>query len=68
MINHKFAGLAFGILGVIFLVLEKSHMGHSEGMAMSHSTSFLGMSEMSWMWFSMAVVHYLIKDCSCKGK
>ena len=68
MINHKIACLALGILGVIFLVLEKSHMGHSEGMAMSHSTSFLGMSEMSWMWFSMAVVHYLIKDCSCKGK
>lgn len=68
MINHKFAGLAFAILGVIFLVLDKSHMGHSDGMAMSHSTSFLGMSEMSWMWFSMAVVHYLIKDCSCKGK
>ena len=68
MINHKFAGLAFAILGVIFLVLDKSHMGHSDGMTMSHSTSFLGMSEMSWMWFSMAVVHYLIKDCSCKGK
>ena len=68
MINHKIAGIAFAILGVIFLVLDKSHMGHSDGMAMSHSTSFLGMSEMSWMWFSMAVVHYLIKDCSCKGK
>ena len=55
--RHKFAGLLFLILGVIFL---NNDMGH-----MTHGPSLLGIGEMSWMWFTMAVVHFFIRDCNC---
>ena len=55
--RHKFAGLLFLILGIIFL---NNDMGH-----MNHGPSLLGIGEMSWMWFTMAVVHFFIRDCNC---
>ena len=59
--RHRRAGLLFLILGSIFLYKDMQHMGHS-----MHSTTLLGFGEMTWMWFTMAVVHFLIRDCGCK--
>jgi hypothetical protein len=55
--RHKIAGILFLILGVYFL---NNDMGH-----MNHGPSLFGIGEMSWMWFTMAVVHLLIRDCNC---
>jgi len=33
----------------------------------THSNTLLGISEMTWMWFTMAVVHFFIRDCNCKS-
>ena len=54
--KHNIAGLIFGIFGVIFLVKD---MG-------MHENSLFGVSEMTWMWFTMAVVHFFLNDCGCK--
>lgn len=59
--RHRLAGLLFLALGVIFLHKDMS-MGHS-----MHSTTLLGFGEMTWMWFTMALVHFVIRDCSCKN-
>jgi len=55
--RHKIAGILFLILGVYFL---NNDMGY-----MNHGPSLFGIGEMSWMWFTMAVVHFLIRDCNC---
>ena len=54
--KHNIAGLIFGIFGVIFLAKD---MG-------MHGNSLFGVSEMTWMWFTMAVVHFFLNDCGCK--
>lgn len=63
-IRHNIAGLVFAVLGVIFLVKDNMHMGNE--MHMSHGTTLLGVSEMTWMWFAMAIVHFFLNDCHCK--
>lgn len=55
--RHKFAGVIFLILGIYFL---SNNMGH-----MNHGPNLLGIGEMTWMWFTMAVVHFFIRDCNC---
>ena len=55
--KHNIAGLIFGIFGVIFLAKD---MG-------MHGNSLFGVSEMTWMWFTMAVVHFFLNDCECKN-
>ena len=71
--RHKLAGLIFAALGVIFLYLELSptmdHMSHGEHIKhepTAHGVTLLGVGEMTWMWFTMAVIHFLIRDCDCK--
>ena len=59
--RHRLAGIVFLALGTTFL-LKDMHVGHGV-----HSTTLLGFGEMTWMWFTMAVVHFLIRDCSCKN-
>jgi len=59
--RHRLAGLLFLALGVIFLLKDMS-MEHA-----MHSTTLLGFGEMTWMWFTMALVHFVIRDCSCKN-
>ena len=56
--RHRLAGLLFLVLGVIFLLKDVHSM---------HSTTLLGFGEMTWMWFTMALVHFVIRDCSCKN-
>jgi len=57
-VRHKIAGIIFLILGSIFLYKDMHHM--------SHGQTLLGVGEMTWMWFTMSVVHFLIRDCNCK--
>lgn len=63
MINltHKLAGLIFAGFGIYFLQLDL----HSD--MMHHGNMLLGLSEMTWMWFAMAAVHWLLPECRCKG-
>jgi hypothetical protein len=48
----------FFVLGTIFLYKDMS-MHHM------HGNTLLGIGEMTWMWYSMAVVH-LLTMCKCK--
>ena len=68
-IKHYLAGSIFAALGIIFLYLDASpsvdHMGH--GMQMDndptgHNVKLLGIGEMTWMWFTMALVHFFLND------
>ena len=72
-IGHNLAGLIFAALGIIFLYLDMAptmdHMNNGDHMKhepTAHSVTLLGIGEMTWMWFTMAVIHFLIRDCNCK--
>ena len=68
-VRHYLAGSIFAALGIIFLYLNVTptvdHMGH--GMQMDHEpfghdVKLLGIGEMTWMWFTMALVHFFLND------
>ena len=68
-VRHYLAGSIFAALGIIFLYLDApsavDHMGH--GMQMDHDPTrhdvkLLGIGEMTWMWFTMALVHFFLND------
>jgi hypothetical protein len=45
------------------------HVGHGEHMShetTAHSVKLLGIGEMTWMWFTMALVHFFLNDQGCK--
>ena len=72
-IRRNLAGLIFSALGIIFLYLDMAptmdRMNHGEHMnhePTAHSVTLLGIGEMTWMWFTMALVHFFLKDCHCK--
>ena len=62
-IRHYLAGSIFAVLGVIFLYLDVTppldHMDHSQT---GHDVKLLGIGEMTWMWFTMALVHFFLND------
>ena len=70
--RHKIAGVIFLILGMYFLFLDMMPMSMGAGAAMDHTMNFahnntlFGIGEMTWMWFTMAIVHFFIRDCGCK--
>ena len=63
-VRHNLAGLIFAALGIIFLYLDMAPTMDHEPTA--HSVTLLGMGEMTWMWFTMALVHFFLNDCQCK--
>ena len=72
-VRRNLAGLIFVALGIIFLYLDMAptmdHMNHGEHMnhePTAHSVTLLGIGEMTWMWFTMALVHFFLNDCGCK--
>ena len=70
-IRRNLAGLIFATLGIIFLYLDLApNMDHDEHMnhePTAHSVTLLGIGEMTWMWFTMALVHFFLNDRGCKN-
>ena len=62
-VKHFLAGTIFALLGTIFLYLDLTravdHMNHDPT---GHDISLLGVGEMTWMWFTMALVHFFLND------
>ena len=74
IIRQHLGGSIFAVLGIIFLYLELApnmdHMGHGEHMSRDssgHKVTLLGIGEMTWMWFTMALVHFFVSDRGCKA-
>ena len=68
-VRHYLAGSIFAALGVIFLYLDVNpamdHMDHGTQMdhdLTGHDVKLLGIGEMTWMWFTMALVHFFLSD------
>ncbi|WP_435162643.1 hypothetical protein [Candidatus Pelagibacter bacterium nBUS_25] len=58
----SYSGLIFLFLGIIFLWKDINHVA-----MISHSNTLFFINEMTWMWFSMALIHFfLVKECNCK--
>ena len=58
----SYSGLIFLFLGIIFLWKDIN-----QGAMISHSNTLFFINEMTWMWFSMALIHFfLVKKCNCK--
>ena len=69
IVRRNLAGLIFAALGIIFLYLDMAptmdHMNHGHDMNHEptvHSVTLLGIGEMTWMWFTMAFVHFFLND------
>ena len=72
-VRHSLAGLIFAALGIIFLYLDMAptldHLNQAQDMnheLTPHSVKLLGIGEMTWMWFTMALVHLFLNDRGCK--
>ena len=72
-IRRNLAGLIFTALGIISLYLYMAptidHLSYGEHMShetTAHSVKLLGIREMTWMWFTMALVHFFLNDKRCK--
>jgi len=72
-VRQHLAGSLFAALGFIFLYLDmtptEDHMNHGEHMShdlTGHDVTLLGIGEMTWMWFTMALVHFFLNDRGCK--
>ena len=68
-VRHYPAGSIFAALGIIFLYLGATPMvdNMDHGMQMGHNQTghdvkLLGIGEMTWMWFTMALVHFFFDD------
>ena len=62
-VRHYLAGSIFAALGIIFLYLELTPtMGHMDHNPTGHDVKLLGIGEMTWMWFTMALVHFFLND------
>ena len=73
-IRHHLAGLIFSVLGIIFLSLDmistEDRMSHGEHMGQQptvHDVTLLGIGEMTWMWFTMALVHFFLNGRGCRS-
>ena len=69
--RHKIAGVLFLLLGIYFLIQDMMPLSMGFGAAMEHNmpvhnNTLLGISEMTWMWFTMALVHFFLNDQGCK--
>ena len=61
--RHYLAGSIFAVLGIVFLYLDVTlpvdHLDHN---LTGHDVKLLGIGEMTWMWFTMALVHFFLND------
>ena len=69
-VRHYLAGSIFAALGIIFLYLDVTtdywitwvmacKWSHDPT---GHDVKLLGIGEMTWMWFTMALVHFFLND------
>ena len=72
-VRHYLAGSIFAALGIIFLYLDMptttDHINHSAHISHDiarHDVTLLGIGEMTWMWFTMALVHCFLNDLGCR--
>lgn len=66
-ITHQSAGIIFAVVGTLWWLipmLTDNHHGHVD-----QGAAVLGFTEMTWMWYVMAIVHFFINDvgCLCNG-
>ena len=62
-VRHYLAGSIFAALGTIFLYLDMTpSMDHMNQAPNVHDVKLLGIGEMTWMWFTMALVHFFLND------
>ena len=62
-VRHYLAGSIFAALGIIFLYLDVTPtMDHVSDAPTVHDVKLLGIGEMTWMWFTMALVHFFLND------
>ena len=78
-LTHNMAGLIMAIIGtawwlvpMIMMQLD-GHHHHGHHMDTSdchcdHGPTILGMNEMTWMWYVMAITHFFINDTICPEK
>ena len=59
MVRRYIGSLIFFALGAFFLAHDLIH-------EYSHGAKFFGLSEMTYMWIAMGVVHLLVKPCYCR--
>ena len=50
----NYSGLIFLFLGIIFLWKDIN-----QGAMLSHNNTLFFINEMTWMWFSMALIHFI---------
>lgn len=60
MVRRYIASFIFFALGAFFLAHDLMH-------ETSHGVKFLGLSEMTYMWIAMGVVHLFIQPCYCRS-
>ena len=62
-VRHYLAGTIFAALGIIFLYLDVTPTaGYMDHGPTEHDVKLLGIGEMTWMWFTMALVHFFLNN------
>ena len=60
-VRHYLAGSIFATLGIIFLYSDVTpSMDQMNQAPIVHDVELLGIGEMTWMWFTMALVHFFL--------
>ena len=74
-LTHNMAGLIMAIIGtawwlvpMIMMQLDGHHMHGHHADTGDHGPTILGMNEMTWMWYVMAITHFFINDSICPEK
>ena len=71
-LTHNMAGLIMAIIGTAWwlvpMIMMELNGHHSHNMDADHGLTVLGMNEMTWMWYVMAVTHFFINDTICPEK
>ena len=63
-ITNTQAALILATLGSYFFYCE---LGRSHMHSTNHVSEIFGIGEMTWMWISMAVIHFFMRKCECSS-
>lgn len=71
-LTHNMAGLIMAIVGTAWwlvpMIMMELNGHHGHNMDVDHGLTVLGMNEMTWMWYVMAITHFFINDTTCPEK